>query len=171
MHGAENTPQPLVGIVMGSRSDYAVMKAAVEILREFNVPFEARVVSAHRTPELMYTYAQSAVERGLRCIIAGAGGAAHLPGMIAALTVVPVLGVPVAATALQGFDSLLSIVQMPKGVPVGTLAIGTSGAANAALLAVAMLATTDPALQQKLIARRAATRDHVLAESLDEAGA
>jgi 5-(carboxyamino)imidazole ribonucleotide mutase len=168
MNGAENVPQPLVGIVMGSRSDYAVMKAAVAILREFEVPFEARVVSAHRTPELMYSYAQSAVDRGLRCIIAGAGGAAHLPGMIAALTVVPVLGVPVAATALQGFDSLLSIVQMPKGVPVATLAIGASGAANAALLAVAMLATTDTALQQKLIARRAATRDHVLAETLDE---
>ena len=167
MHGAGNTPQPLVGIVMGSKSDYAVMKAAVEILREFNVPFEARVVSAHRTPDLMYQYAQSAVERGLRCIIAGAGGAAHLPGMIAALTVVPVLGVPVAATALQGFDSLLSIVQMPKGVPVGTLAIGASGAANAALLAVAMLATTDPDLQKQLIARRAATRDHVLGETLD----
>jgi 5-(carboxyamino)imidazole ribonucleotide mutase len=163
----EPAQQTLVGVVMGSKSDYAVMKAAVEILREFNVPFEARVVSAHRTPELMYTYAQSAVERGLRCIIAGAGGAAHLPGMIAALTVVPVLGVPVAATALQGFDSLLSIVQMPKGVPVGTLAIGASGAANAALLAVAMLATTDSALQQKLIARRAATRDHVLSETLD----
>jgi len=167
MHGDENTPRPLVGIVMGSRSDYAVMKAAVEILREFNVPFEARVVSAHRTPELMYEYAQSAVERGLRCIIAGAGGAAHLPGMIAALTVVPVFGVPVAATALQGFDSLLSIVQMPKGVPVGTLAIGASGAANAALLAVAMLATTDPDLQKQLIARRAEIRDRVLGESLD----
>jgi len=167
----EPVQQTLVGVVMGSKSDYAVMKAAVDILREFNVPFEARVVSAHRTPELMVTYAQSAVERGLRCIIAGAGGAAHLPGMIAALTVVPVLGVPVAATALQGFDSLLSIVQMPKGVPVGTLAIGSSGAANAALLAVAMLATTDSALQQKLIARRDATRDHVLAESLDEATA
>ena len=156
---------------MGSRSDYAVMKAAVAILREFEVPFEAKVVSAHRTPELMYSYAQSAVERGLRCIIAGAGGAAHLPGMIAALTVVPVLGVPVAATALQGFDSLLSIVQMPKGVPVGTLAIGASGAANAALLAIAMLATADPALQQKLIARRAATRDQVLAETLEESEA
>jgi 5-(carboxyamino)imidazole ribonucleotide mutase len=162
---------PLVGIVMGSRSDYAVMKAAAAILREFGVPFEANVVSAHRTPELMVSYAQSAVARGLRCIIAGAGGAAHLPGMIAALTVVPVLGVPVAATALQGFDALLSIVQMPKGVPVGTLAIGASGAANAALLAVAMLATTDPALQQKLIARRAATRDAVLAEELEEGGA
>jgi 5-(carboxyamino)imidazole ribonucleotide mutase len=164
----EVVPEVLVGIVMGSRSDYAVMKAAVAILREFDVPFEARIVSAHRTPELMVSYAQSAVSRGLRCIIAGAGGAAHLPGMIAALTVVPVLGVPVAATALQGLDALLSIVQMPKGVPVGTLAIGSSGAANAALLAVAMLATTDPALQAKLIARRAATRDAVLAETLDE---
>lgn len=156
---------------MGSRSDYAVMKAAVAVLREFEVPFEARVVSAHRTPELMVDYARSAVARGLRCIIAGAGGAAHLPGMIAALTVVPVLGVPVSATALQGFDALLSIVQMPKGVPVGTLAIGASGAANAALLAVAMLATTDAALQRKLIARRAATRDEVLAETLEDTGA
>jgi 5-(carboxyamino)imidazole ribonucleotide mutase len=163
---ATPVPQPLIGIVMGSRSDYTVMKAAVAILNEFDVPFEARVVSAHRTPELMVSYAQAAVGRGLRCIIAGAGGAAHLPGMIAALTVVPVLGVPVAATALQGFDSLLSIVQMPKGVPVGTLAIGASGAANAALLAVAMLATTDAALQQKLIARRDAIRDTVLAETL-----
>ena len=144
------------------------MRAASEMLTEFGVAHECRVISAHRTPELMYSYAQSAVERGLRCIIAGAGGAAHLPGMIAALTVVPVLGVPVAATALQGFDSLLSIVQMPKGVPVGTLAIGASGAANAALLAVAMLATTDPALQQKLIARRTATRDLVLSESLED---
>ncbi|SNS33426.1 5-(carboxyamino)imidazole ribonucleotide mutase [Granulicella rosea] len=158
----------LVGVVMGSRSDYAVMKAAVEILREFGVPYEAKVVSAHRTPELMVSYAQSAAERGLRVIIAGAGGAAHLPGMIAALTVVPVLGVPVAATGLQGLDSLLSIVQMPKGVPVGTLAIGAAGAANAALLAVAMLATTDDALRAKLTARRAATRDTVLNESLDE---
>ncbi len=155
---------------MGSRSDYAVMKAAVAVLREFGVPFEAKVVSAHRTPELMVSYAQEAVSRGLRCIIAGAGGAAHLPGMIAALTVVPVLGVPVAATALQGFDALLSIVQMPKGVPVGTLAIGASGAANAGLLAVAMLATTDKELQEKLMARRAATRDAVLAETLEDAG-
>ena len=154
---------------MGSRSDYAVMKSAVEILREFDVPFEARVVSAHRTPEAMVEYAQAAVSRGLRCIIAGAGGAAHLPGMIAALTVVPVLGVPVSATALQGFDALLSIVQMPKGVPVGTLAIGAAGAANAALLAVAMLATTDSELQRKLIARREAARNAVLAEKLDGA--
>lgn len=156
---------------MGSRSDFAVMKAAVAILREFDVPFEARVVSAHRTPELMVKYAQTAVDRGLRCIIAAAGGAAHLPGMIAALTVVPVLGVPVAATALQGFDALLSIVQMPRGVPVGTLAIGASGAANAALLAVAMLATTDQGLRERLIARRDAIRDEVLAESLADAGA
>ena len=125
------------------------MKAAVEILRDFEVSYEARVVSAHRTPEWMVAYAQSAASRGLRCIIAGAGGAAHLPGMIAALTVLPVLGVPVAATALQGIDALLSIVQMPRGVPVGTLAIGASGAANAALLAVAMLATTDAKLQTK----------------------
>jgi 5-(carboxyamino)imidazole ribonucleotide mutase len=161
---------PLIGVVMGSRSDYSVMKFAVEILREFEIPHEVRVVSAHRTPDLMFDYAQSAAGRGLRLIIAGAGGAAHLPGMIAALTVVPVLGVPVAATALQGFDALLSIVQMPKGVPVGTLAIGASGAANAALLAVAMLATTDPALQQKLIARRNATRDSVLAETIEEEG-
>jgi 5-(carboxyamino)imidazole ribonucleotide mutase len=159
--------KPLVGVVMGSRSDFAVMKAAVEILQEFGVPFEARVVSAHRTPELMVEYAQSAVARGLRVIIAGAGGAAHLPGMLAALTVVPVLGVPVSATALQGFDALLSIVQMPKGVPVGTMAIGAAGAGNAALLAVAMLATTDKDLQDKLIARRAAVRDKVLGETLD----
>jgi 5-(carboxyamino)imidazole ribonucleotide mutase len=164
MSAAEN---PLIGIVMGSRSDYTVMKAAEDILREFAIPHEVRVVSAHRTPDLMFDYAKSAAARGLRCIIAGAGGAAHLPGMIAALTVVPVLGVPVAATALQGFDALLSIVQMPRGVPVGTLAIGASGAANAGLLAVAMLATTDPALQQKLISRREAARDAVLAETLE----
>jgi 5-(carboxyamino)imidazole ribonucleotide mutase len=161
-------PTPLIGVVMGSRSDYSVMRSAVEILEEFAVPHEVRIVSAHRTPDLLFDYAKSAAERGLRSIIAGAGGAAHLPGMLAALTVVPVLGVPVAATALQGFDALLSIVQMPKGVPVGTLAIGASGAANAALLAVAMLATTDSALQQKLIARRNATRDTVLAETIEE---
>jgi 5-(carboxyamino)imidazole ribonucleotide mutase len=171
MEIAAKSQPPLVGVVMGSKSDYGVMEAAVAILREFDVPYEARVVSAHRTPELLVSYAQTAAARGLRCIIAGAGGAAHLPGMIAALTVVPVLGVPVAATALQGFDALLSIVQMPKGVPVGTLAIGASGAANAALLAVAMLATTDSALQQKLIDRRAATRDAVLSETLEDTGA
>src|ERR1035441_7855744 len=128
--------KPLVGVIMGSKNDYAVMRAAVEMLREFGVAHEAKVVSAHRTPDRMFAYAEAAAGRGLRVIIAGAGGAAHLPGMVAAKTVLPVLGVPIAATALQGFDSLLSIVQMPKGVPVGTLAIGAAGAANAGLLAV-----------------------------------
>ena len=158
---------PLVGVIMGSRSDYAVMRAAAEMLREFGVAHEVRVVSAHRTPELMFEYAGAAQKRGLRVIIAGAGGAAHLPGMVAARTVLPVLGVPIAATALQGFDSLLSIVQMPKGVPVGTLAIGAAGAANAGLLAVQILATTDPALQKKLAAWRAERRDEVLAQTID----
>ncbi|WP_263384975.1 5-(carboxyamino)imidazole ribonucleotide mutase [Granulicella arctica] len=152
---------------MGSRSDFAVMESAVAMLREFGVAHEVRVVSAHRTPELMFEYAESAVARGLRVIIAGAGGAAHLPGMIAAKTVVPVLGVPIPATALQGMDALLSIVQMPKGVPVGTLAIGAPGAANAGLLAVAILATTDAALQAKLIGWRASRRDEVLGQTLD----
>ncbi len=147
---------------MGSRNDYAVMRGAVEVLKEFGVAHEVRVVSAHRTPDLLFEYADAAAGRGLRVIIAGAGGAAHLPGMIAAKTVVPVLGVPIPATALQGMDSLLSIVQMPKGIPVGTLAIGASGATNAGLLAVAMLATTDAALQKKLVAWRAARRDEVL---------
>ena len=159
--------KPVVGVVMGSRSDFSAMQAAVEILRQFAVPFEARVVSAHRTPEMMVEYAQTALERGLRCIIAGAGGAAHLPGMLAALTVVPVLGVPIAATALQGIDALLSIAQMPKGVPVGTLAIGAAGAGNAALLAIAMLATTDDALRAKLLAMREKTRHAVMQETLD----
>jgi 5-(carboxyamino)imidazole ribonucleotide mutase len=163
----------LVGVVMGSRNDYAVMQRAVEVLAEFGVAHEVRVVSAHRTPDLLFEYADTAVGRGLRVIIAGAGGAAHLPGMIAAKTVVPVLGVPIPATALQGLDSLLSIVQMPKGVPVGTLAIGASGAMNAGLLAIGMLATTDAALQKKLVAWRAARRDEVLAQVVgeDEAGA
>ncbi len=162
----------LVGVVMGSRNDYAVMRSAVEVLREFGIAHEVRVVSAHRTPDLLFDYADSAVGRGLRVIIAGAGGAAHLPGMIAAKTVVPVLGVPIPATALQGMDSLLSIVQMPKGVPVGTLAIGAAGAMNAGLLAVAMLATTDAALQKKLVAWRASRRDEVLAQTIeDEVGA
>lgn len=160
--------EPLVGVVMGSRNDYAVMRGAVEVLEEFGVAHEARVVSAHRTPDLLFEYAEKAAERGLRVIIAGAGGAAHLPGMLAAKTVVPVLGVPIAATVLQGQDSLLSIVQMPKGIPVGTLAIGAAGAANAALLAVAMLGTTDKALQAKLTAWRAARRDEVLRQTLGE---
>jgi 5-(carboxyamino)imidazole ribonucleotide mutase len=152
---------------MGSRNDYAVMRAAVEMLREFGVPHEVKVISAHRTPELMFAYADSAVTRGLRVIIAGAGGAAHLPGMVAAKTILPVLGVPIAATALQGFDSLLSIVQMPKGVPVATMAIGAAGAANAGLLAVQILATTDLDLRAKLIAWRAVRRAEVLAQPLD----
>ncbi|HVT97129.1 MAG TPA: 5-(carboxyamino)imidazole ribonucleotide mutase, partial [Acidobacteriaceae bacterium] len=134
--------KPLVGVVMGSKSDYETLAPAVEILREFAVPHEARVVSAHRTPNLLFEYASQAEGRGLRVIIAAAGGAAHLPGMLAAKTLVPVLGVPIPATMLQGVDSLLSIVQMPKGVPVGTLAIGRPGAANAALLAIEILATT-----------------------------
>jgi 5-(carboxyamino)imidazole ribonucleotide mutase len=164
--------EPLVGVVMGSRNDYAVMGAAVEMLKEFGVAHEARIVSAHRTPDLLFDYANTAVSRGLRVIIAGAGGAAHLPGMLAAKTVLPVFGVPIAATALQGMDSLLSIAQMPKGVPVGTLAIGAAGAANAALLAIAVLATTDAALREKLIAWRASRRDEVLAQTLsDEVGA
>ena len=153
---------------MGSRNDYAVMRAAVDMLREFGVAHEVRVVSAHRTPEFMFDYAGAAADRGLRVLIAGAGGAAHLPGMVAARTVLPVLGVPIAATALQGFDALLSIVQMPKGVPVGTLAIGAPGAANAGLLAVEILATTDAALQQKLVAWRAARRDEVLAQTIED---
>jgi len=159
---------PLVGVIMGSKSDYSVMRAAVEILREFGVPHEARVVSAHRTPELMFDYAASAATRGLRVLIAGAGGAAHLPGMVAARTVLPVLGVPIAATALQGLDSLLSIVQMPRGIPVATLAIGAAGAANAGLLAIQILATTDASLQARLVAYRAARRDEVLAQTLDD---
>jgi 5-(carboxyamino)imidazole ribonucleotide mutase len=165
---AEPLSKVLVGVVMGSRNDYAVMRGTVEVLKEFGVGHEVRVVSAHRTPDLLFEYAEAAVGRGLRVIIAGAGGAAHLPGMIAAKTVVPVLGVPIPATALQGMDSLLSIVQMPKGIPVGTLAIGASGAMNAGLLAVAILATTDAALQKKLVAWRAARRDEVLTQVVGE---
>jgi 5-(carboxyamino)imidazole ribonucleotide mutase len=165
---AEPLSKVLVGVVMGSRNDYAVMRGTVEVLKEFGVAHEVRVVSAHRTPDLLFDYAETAVGRGLRVIIAGAGGAAHLPGMIAAKTVVPVLGVPIPATALQGMDSLLSIVQMPKGIPVGTLAIGASGAMNAGLLAVAMLATTDAVLQNKLVAWRTARRDEVLAQVVGE---
>jgi 5-(carboxyamino)imidazole ribonucleotide mutase len=165
---AESKTEPVVGVIMGSRNDFAVMSAAVDILREFGVAHEVKVVSAHRTPELMFDYAAAAAARGLRIIIAGAGGAAHLPGMVAARTILPVLGVPIAATALQGLDSLLSIVQMPKGVPVGTLAIGAAGAANAGLLAVQILATTDPALRAKLIAWRTARRDEVLAQTVGD---
>lgn len=145
---------PLVGVVMGSNSDWNVMQHAVAVLKDFGVPHEARVVSAHRTPDILYQYAETAADRGLQCIIAGAGGAAHLPGMLAAKTALPVLGVPVTSRALKGLDSLLSIVQMPKGVPVATFAIGEAGAANAGLFAVAMLAHGNPALARKLAAFR-----------------
>jgi 5-(carboxyamino)imidazole ribonucleotide mutase len=145
-----------IGIVMGSSSDWDTMESAVQILQQFGVGFEAQVVSAHRMPDEMFAYAEAAEGRGLQAIIAGAGGAAHLPGMIAAKTVVPVLGVPVASKHLQGVDSLHSIVQMPKGVPVATFAIGTAGAANAALFAVALLANHNPELRQRLHAFRAA---------------
>jgi 5-(carboxyamino)imidazole ribonucleotide mutase len=159
--------QPLVGVVMGSKSDYEVLSAAVEILRAFDIPHEARIVSAHRTPDLLFEYAATARSRGLRVIIAGAGGAAHLPGMLAAKTLVPVLGVPVAATQLNGMDSLLSIVQMPRGVPVGTLAIGKPGAANAALMAAEILAVSDAALYEKLAAWRATRTQEVLEQELE----
>ena len=153
--------EPLVGVVMGSRSDWPTMQEAAAVLDALDIPHETRVVSAHRTPDRLFAYAEAAVERGLRAIIAGAGGAAHLPGMLASKTRLPVLGVPVRSRALSGLDSLLSIVQMPKGVPVGTLAIGEAGAANAALLAAAMLATTDPALAARLEAWRAAQTEAV----------
>src|SRR5271169_3981689 len=159
-------PAPLVGVVMGSKSDYDVLAQAVEILKLFTIPYEARVVSAHRTPDWLFTYAEQAEARGLRVIIAGAGGAAHLPGMLAAKTLVPVLGVPVPATILNGIDSLLSIVQMPKGVPVGTLAIGKPGAANAALFAAQLLATTDQGLRARLRAWREERSKEVLGEEL-----
>ncbi|ODT65286.1 MAG: 5-(carboxyamino)imidazole ribonucleotide mutase [Nitrosomonadales bacterium SCN 54-20] len=142
--------KPLVGVIMGSSSDWEVMKHAAEILKKFHVSYEAEVVSAHRTPDRMFEYAETAGERGLKCIIAGAGGAAHLPGMVAAKTLLPVLGVPVTSRQLQGLDSLLSIVQMPKGVPVATFAIGEAGAANAGLFAVALLAVEDAGLARQL---------------------
>jgi len=151
-----------VGLVMGSNSDWEVMQAAAEQLGEFGVDFEARVVSAHRTPDLLFEYASTARDRGLACIIAGAGGAAHLPGMLAAKTTLPVLGVPVPSRHLKGVDSLLSIVQMPKGVPVATFAIGAAGAANAALYAVSLLALGDAALAAKLDAFRAAQTETAL---------
>ncbi len=156
--------RPLVGVIMGSRSDLRVMQACIDQLDELQLPFEAQVVSAHRTPRWMVDYADSAAGRGLEVIIAAAGGAAHLPGMVASLTPLPVLGVPVDATGLKGIDALLSIVQMPKGVPVGTLAIDVSGAVNAALLAARILAIHRPALQGRLVAWTAARRDAVLAD-------
>ncbi len=143
-------PLPLVGVIMGSDSDFPTMSKTLEILKEFGVPYEALVVSAHRTPEKLFNYAKSAKDRGIQVIIAGAGGAAHLPGMTAALTTLPVLGIPIKSSILAGVDSLLSIVQMPSGIPTATFAIGDSGAKNAALFAVAMLANNDPELSRKL---------------------
>ncbi len=160
--------KPLVGVVMGSTSDWPVMQHAVQKLLDFGVPFEHQVVSAHRTPDLLFEYAETAVERGLSCIIAGAGGAAHLPGMLAAKTIIPVLGVPVQTKALSGLDSLYSIVQMPKGVPVATFAIGEAGAVNAALFAVAQLAVNDPVLAQKLVDFRISQAAAALATPLPE---
>ena len=158
---------PPVAIVMGSRSDWDTMKAAAEQLDALKVPYAAQVVSAHRTPDLMMEFARSARDRGVRCLIAGAGGAAHLPGMLAAMTPLPVLGVPINATALQGQDSLLSIVQMPRGIPVATFAIGVPGAVNAALFAAAMLAGEDPDLAERLDAFRDAQTSSVLEQKLD----
>jgi 5-(carboxyamino)imidazole ribonucleotide mutase len=152
---------PLVGLIMGSTSDWETMRHAAEVLQALDIPHECRVVSAHRTPDRMYDYARAAEGRGLKVIIAGAGGAAHLPGMTASLTTLPVLGVPVESHALRGQDSLLSIVQMPAGIPVGTLAIGKAGATNAGLLAAAILATADPALGRRLAAWRAARTEAV----------
>jgi 5-(carboxyamino)imidazole ribonucleotide mutase len=155
--------QPLVGIIMGSTSDWETLRHAAETLEKLGVPHEVRVVSAHRTPDLLFEYAASARDRGLQVLIAGAGGAAHLPGMAAAKTSLPVLGVPVQSKALNGLDSLLSIVQMPAGIPVGTLAIGVAGATNAALLAASILGNTQPAIRAAVEAFRAAQTDKVLA--------
>ena len=151
-----NSDTPLVGVVMGSRSDWETLRHATEVLAELGIPYEARVVSAHRTPDRLYAYAREAEGRGLAVLIAGAGGAAHLPGMLAAISILPVLGVPVESKVLHGVDSLLSIVQMPKGIPVGTLAIGSSGAANAGLLAAAILARLHPEIRASLADYRAA---------------
>jgi 5-(carboxyamino)imidazole ribonucleotide mutase len=156
--------KPLVGIIMGSRSDWETLQPAAEVLEQLSIPHEVRVVSAHRTPDLLFEYAASAEQRGLAAIIAGAGGAAHLPGMTAAKTRVPVLGVPVQSRTLNGIDSLLSIVQMPKGVPVATFAIGAAGAANAALFAAAIVALNDTAVAASLAAFRKAQTDAVLAQ-------
>lgn len=162
--------KPVVAVVMGSDSDWPVMKSAVDCLEEFGVDYRARVVSAHRTPDLLAEFAKTAREKNISCIIAGAGGAAHLPGMLAAYTTLPVLGVPVPSKHLQGQDSLLSIVQMPKGVPVATFAIGKAGAANAALFAIAMLAISDESLADKLAQFRAQQESTVLAKTLPPQG-
>ena len=160
--------KPVVGVVMGSQSDWDVMQHAAKVLKDFGVPFEHKVVSAHRTPDAMFEYAEQARERGLACIIAGAGGSAHLPGMIASKTTIPVLGVPVPTRHLAGQDSLYSIVQMPKGIPVATFAIGEAGAANAGLFAVSLLATSDAELAKKLAAYRDQLREQVAAMQLPD---
>jgi 5-(carboxyamino)imidazole ribonucleotide mutase len=160
--------QPLVGVVMGSKSDYEVLLAAIEILRVLEIPYEARVLSAHRTPDQLFEYVETARERGMRVLIAGAGGAAHLAGVMAAKTLLPVLAVPIAATPLNGLDSLLSMVQMPKGIPVATLAIGKPGAGNAALFAAEILALSDVALYERLVAWRAARAQEVLEQKLPD---
>ena len=161
-------PAVIVGVVMGSNSDWDVMQHAAKILKDFGVAFEHKVVSAHRTPDAMFDYAESARQRGLQCIIAGAGGAAHLPGMLASKTTIPVLGVPVPSKHLAGQDSLYSIVQMPKGIPVATFAIGEAGAANAALFAVSLLANNDPVLAEKLCVYRESMKEQVTAMQLPE---
>jgi 5-(carboxyamino)imidazole ribonucleotide mutase len=158
--------KPLISVVMGSNSDWDVMQHAVAILKEFDIPHEAKIVSAHRTPDLLFQFAEQAQSRGIQCIIAGAGGAAHLPGMIAAKTPLPVLGVPVNSKYLKGLDSMLSIVQMPKGIPVATFAIGEAGAANAGLFAVALLANHDSVLRTKLAAFRQRQTETVLSTTL-----
>ena len=162
-----SSERPLIGIVMGSDSDWPTMSKAADVLKSFDIPYEAKVVSAHRTPELMYEYAQSAEERGLAAIIAGAGGAAHLPGMLASLTTIPLLGVPIETKHLSGQDSLLSIVQMPKGIPVATFAIGEAGPNNAALFAIAMLAKDNIAIEKKLKEFRNKQSDSVLKMNLE----
>jgi 5-(carboxyamino)imidazole ribonucleotide mutase len=166
MSSSAASPQPIVGIIMGSSSDWPTMQNAAQVLEDFGIPFEKKVVSAHRTPGLLYEYATTAAQRGLKIIIAGAGGAAHLPGMTASMTTLPVLGVPVQSRALSGVDSLYSIVQMPGGVPVATFAIGNAGALNAGLFAVSMLANGDPTLAQKL----QAFRDRQTQKVLDSQG-
>ena len=168
MSNQNNQGTVKVGVVMGSDSDWDVMQHACKILKDFAIPFEHKIVSAHRTPDLLYQYAESAIDRGIKVIIAGAGGAAHLPGMLAAKTTIPVLGVPVNSRHLKGMDSLLSIAQMPAGIPVATFAIGKAGASNAALFAAATLATADKELAQKLLDFRQAQTDEVLARSLPE---
>lgn len=169
MTGKRGNAAPLVGIIMGSQSDWPTMRAAAEILDVLGVAYETKIVSAHRTPDRLYEYAKSASDRGLKVIIAGAGGAAHLPGMTASMTVLPVLGVPIQSKALSGLDSLYSIVQMPRGIPVGTLAIGQAGAANAGLLAAQILATNDTALTKRIAQWRKAQTDAIANEPDDKA--